>query len=185
VRLLLSLTLLVSFIEPTQSVAQAVTAVTTEQSPPAARIESRGLIPVPMLKGHVNDYAGILTEQQRADMEARLATYERETAHQIVVLTVPTLGGEQVESFSLRVANAWQLGRKDLDNGVLVTVSPSDRTARIELGRGMSLVVSDAVAMDIMVTVMTPEFRAGRYANGIQLGVERLMKECRAFKVKP
>jgi uncharacterized protein len=154
-------------------------------TPLAAQSASTIKVPVPQLRGHVNDYAGTLTEQQRADMESLLIKYEQETTHQLVVLTVPTLGAESIDSFSLRVANAWRLGRKDLDNGVLITVSPKDRKARIELGRGMNKYVSDAVAAEIMTSVMTPQFRAGDYAHGIGLGLERLMTECRAYKVRP
>jgi uncharacterized protein len=154
-------------------------------TPPTAQSASTLVAPVPQMRGHVNDYAGTLTEQQRADMELRLAKYEQETTHQVVVLTVSTLGTESIDSFSLRVANAWRLGRKDLDNGVLITVSPKDRKARIELGRGMSKYVSDAVAAEIMTSIMTPQFRTGDYALGIELGVERLMTECRAYKARP
>lgn len=67
---------------------------------------------VPKLQGRVNDYAGVLQRKTRTDLESRLARYERETTHQIAVLTVPSLGGEPIEAFSLRVANAWALGRR-------------------------------------------------------------------------
>jgi uncharacterized protein len=93
---------------------------------------------MPRLQGRVTDFADILTPQQRADLASQLATYELETTHQIAVLTVPTLRGEPIEPFSSRVANARKLCRKGLDNGVLVTVIPQDRKARIELGSGLS-----------------------------------------------
>jgi uncharacterized protein len=180
VTLLLSLAVLVICTEKSNGAAQP-----PASTPPTAQSASTIMVPVPRLRGHVNDYAGILTAQQRADIESRLTKYEQETTHQMVVLTVPTLGAESIESFSLRVANAWRLGRKDLDNGVLITVSPSDRKARIELGRGMNKYVSDTVAAEIMTSVMTPQFRTGDYAHGIELGVERLMTEFRAYRVRP
>jgi uncharacterized protein len=83
------------------------------------------------------------------------------------------------------VANAWKIGRKDLDNGVLVTVAPNDRKARIELGYGMNRFVSDTTAQQILADSMVPQFRAGRFGHGIELGVERLMEVCRAYKVQP
>lgn len=92
---------------------------------------------VPKLQRRVNDYAGVLQRNTRTDLEARLARYERETTHQIAVLTVPSLGGEPIEAFSLRVANAWALGRRGVDNGVLVTIAPTEHQVRIELGKGM------------------------------------------------
>ena len=151
----------------------------------SARTNSLSEFPVPRLIGRVNDYANILTSPEHADLEARLAAYEKETTHQIVVLTVPSLRTETIESFSLRVANAWKIGRKDLDNGVLVTVAPNDRKARIELGYGMNRFVSDTTAQQILADSMVPQFRAGRFGHGIELGVERLMEVCRAYKVQP
>jgi hypothetical protein len=89
---------------------------------------------VPTLRGRVDDYAGLLQPQVREQLESRLARYEQETTHQIAILTVPSLHGESIEAFSRRVANTWALGRKGLDNGVLVTVAPTERSVRIELG---------------------------------------------------
>jgi uncharacterized membrane protein YgcG len=140
-------------------------------------------VSIPHRSGHINDYAGLLTSKQRAELEARLAEYEAETTHQIAVLTVQSLQGESIESFSMRVANAWKLGRKGLDNGVLVTVALKDRKIRIELGSGLSQFVSDSIAAKIIDNSMTPEFRAGQYGRGIERGVERLMAECRAYKM--
>jgi uncharacterized protein len=185
IALLLSLAFVVSCAERSNGAAQPTPPIQNGTTSVATQPASAAKVPVPKLQGHVNDYAGILTEQQRTDMEGRLTKYEKETAHQMVVLTVPTLGVEPIKSFSLRVANAWRLGRKDLDNGVLITVSLKDHQARIELGRGMSKYVSDAVAAEIMDSVIVPQFRTGNYARGIELGVERLTMECRAYKVRP
>ena len=146
--------------------------------PPSVAVQQ----PVPRLSGHVNDYAEILTSQQRSELEARLASYEAETGHQIGVLTVTSLQGEPIESFSLRVANAWKLGRKGHDDGVLLTVAPKDRQTRIEVGTGMALFVSDAVVAKIINESMIPWFRSDQFGKGIDRGVQRLMMECRAYK---
>jgi uncharacterized protein len=150
--------------------------------PPIEQHALRSEGDVPKLEGRVNDYAKILTSQEREALNATLAQYEIETTHQIVVLTVPSLDGEAIDTFSLRVANTWKLGRKGLDNGVLVTVAPTERRVRIELGIGMNRFVSDADAKRIIEETMAPEFRAGHFGKGITLGVERLMAECRAYK---
>ena len=138
---------------------------------------------IPQLEGRVNDYAGVLSVHERADLESTLAKYEKETTHQVAVLTVSSLHGETIEKFSLRVANAWHLGRKDLDNGVLITLAPNEREARIELGGGINRFVPDSTAKQILDETMIPEFRAGHLSEGLRLGVDRLLKECRAYKV--
>jgi uncharacterized protein len=133
----------------------------------------------------VNDYAGILTSDERTALEASLATYERETTHQVVVLTVLSLHGEAIEAFSLRVANTWGLGQKEWDSGILVTVAPMEQQVRIELGVGMNRFVSDADAQQIIDETMVPAFRSGHFGQGIAGGVERLMTAGRAYKVAP
>lgn len=98
---------------------------------------------VPRLTGRVNDYAGILSIDARQEFDGVLARCESETTHQSAVLTVSFLKDEPIEVFSLRVANAWRLGPKGLDNGVLVTIAPNERRMGIELGTGMNRYVSD------------------------------------------
>ncbi|MFO1401707.1 MAG: TPM domain-containing protein [Steroidobacteraceae bacterium] len=138
---------------------------------------------VPAHVGRVNDFAHLLPEGDRAVLERTLAGYEEETSHQIAVLTVSSLKGESIESYSLRVANTWRLGRKGLDDGVLVTVAPSERAVRIEVGVGMSRYVTDADAKDVISRSMIPAFRRGDMAGGIKSGVERLLILCRAYRV--
>jgi uncharacterized protein len=137
---------------------------------------------VPRLTGRVNDYAGILSVGARQEFGGALARYESETTHQIAVLTVSSLKDEPIEVFSLRVANAWRLGRKGLDNGVIVTIAPNERRIRIELGTGMSRYVSDAQARSV-IDSMTPLFRAGNFDGALRLGLERLMDACRAYRI--
>lgn len=111
-----------------------------------------------------------------------LGRYERETTHQIVVLLVPTLSGESIDSFSLRVANSWGLGQKGIDNGVLVTLAMKEKGIRIELGRAIEKVISNAAAQSIIQESMVPAFRKGDYAGGLQAGLDRLMKAGRKFR---
>jgi len=168
---------------PTTPEVPSSSAATAQRAASSESI-SAAVVPIPTLQGRVNDFANILTPQERAELSSQLATYERETTHQIAILTVATLHGEPIESFSLRVANSWKLGQKGVDNGVLVTMVLQDHKARIELGKGLSRFVSDATAADIMNGLMVPEFRLKHYGKGIQRGVERLMDACRAYNVQ-
>lgn len=138
---------------------------------------------VPVHAGRVNDYANVLPSGDRIELEKSLAAYEVETTHQVAVLTVPSLHGESINSFSLRVARAWGLGKKGLDNGVLVTLAPSEYEVRIELGTGMTKYVSNAAAQRILDETMFPAFRAGDLKGGLRRGIERLLELCRAYKV--
>jgi len=138
---------------------------------------------VPRLAGRVNDYADILPSSDRAYLERILSAYEAETTHQVAVLTVRSLHGESIEAFSLRVTNAWGLGQKGLNNGVLVTLAPAEHAVRIELGTGMSRYVSDAEAKRIIDETMVPAFRVGDMKGGLRRGVDRLLQACRAYKV--
>jgi uncharacterized protein len=134
---------------------------------------------VPALRARVTDLAGLLPPEARSRLETELARFERETSHQIAVLTVPSLEGEPIEDFSMRVAEAWKLGQKGVDNGILVTVSKADRRARIEVGYGLEGIVPDAVANRILEDVMIPRFRSGDYPGGIEAGVDALMRTAR------
>lgn len=138
---------------------------------------------VPRHVGRVNDYADVLSAEARVELENTLAAYEKETTHQVAVLTVKSLGGESIESLSLRVSNAWGLGRKGIDNGVLVTLAPVDHQVRIELGTGMNRYVSDSDVKDIIDVTMLPAFRKGDFPGGLRRGVARLLSACRAYQV--
>jgi uncharacterized protein len=139
---------------------------------------------VPEFGGWVNDTAGVLTIPERERIAGTLEKYRRETHHQIAVLTIPSLGEEQIETFSLRTANAWALGYKGFDDGILVTLAMKERKARIELGKGMQRFITDAAAKQILDAEMMPLFSKGDFSSGLELGLERLMKEGRRFVVE-
>lgn len=139
----------------------------------------------PRLAGRITDLAGILSSQESASLDRLLADYERETTHQLAVLTVPTLSGESIEAFSLRVTNAWGLGRKDVDNGILVVVAPVERKVRIELGLGFERYITNAQAGEIIRVQMAPRFRENEFAKGLDQGLRELMRQGRAFVAPP
>ncbi len=100
-----------------------------------------------------------------------------------MVLTVPTLAGEPIEEFALRVAETWGIGHAGLDNGIVVVVAPDDRQARIEVGYGLEGVVPDAIAKRVLEDVMFSHFRSGDLAGGIEAGVDALMKAARGERI--
>jgi uncharacterized protein len=130
---------------------------------------------VPPLKGRVNDYAQMLSPAAEEKLETALQQFEAAEAVQIVVLTMPALQGEALEDFSIRVADTWKIGRKELDSGALLLVFKADRRLRIEVGYGLEGRLTDAVAGRIIRTVIVPEFRQGRFEQGIVGGVNAMM----------
>lgn len=138
-------------------------------------LAQQGFVPVPPLTGHLTDQAGMLTEDQRARLAAVLADYEAKTGSQIAVLTVKTTAPEQIEQYSIRVADAWKLGRKGVDDGVLLIVAPENtgamRRLRIEAGRGVQGSLTDAKSRQIIDTVIAPHFQQKQFYEGLVAGV--------------
>jgi uncharacterized protein len=112
-------------------------------------------------------------------LEERLARFEAETGHQIAVLTIPSLKGDSLEDFSIRVAESWKIGKKGFDNGVILLIARDDRRLRIEVGYGLEGVMPSALASQIIREVITPPFRSGDYVGGIEDGVDAIMKVAR------
>ena len=135
---------------------------------------------VPALRGRVNDYAKTLSPDQTRALEQQLEQFEQETGHQIAVLTVPSLEGDSLEDFSIRVAEKWQIGKKGFDNGVILVVALKDRRLRLEVGYGLEGILPDAIANQIITQYIVPNFRAGNYAAGIIAGIDAVQKVIRA-----
>jgi uncharacterized protein len=131
---------------------------------------------VPPLRGRVNDYAGVMSQDQVRTLESQLAQFEQETGHQIAVLTVPTLAGEDIEGFSIHVAESWKIGKKGFDNGVILLVAVKDRQLRLEVGYGLEGVLPDAIADRIIRDYIVPRFRAQDYAGGVIAGIDAVQK---------
>jgi len=131
---------------------------------------------IPYLSGRVVDQAGILSAQARERLAAMLQAHERVTGNQIVVLTVPTLGGGSVEDYAVRVFEDWKPGSRDKDNGMLILVVPQDRRVRIEVGYGLEGTLPDATASRIIRDLMTPRFREGNYDVGIEAGITAVIQ---------
>jgi uncharacterized protein len=138
---------------------------------------------VPPLRARVSDLAGIIPADRARALEQRLADFERETGHQLAVLTIPTLAGDSLEDFSIRVAENWKVGQKGFDNGAILVVVRDDRKLRIEVGYGLEGVLPDAIASRIIREVIAPRFRAGDFAGGIEAGTDAIMKITRGEKI--
>ena len=132
---------------------------------------------VPYLTGRVVDNAEVLKPETRKRLTETLRVHEQGTTNQIAVLTVPTLRGESVEEYAVRVFEQWKLGQKGKDNGVLVVVAPQDRRMRIEVGYGLEGTLPDALAARIVRNVMTPRFKDGDYDGGITQGVDAIVAQ--------
>ncbi len=132
---------------------------------------------VPELWGHrVHDDANVLSSAAVDHLELRLKNFEDSTTNQIAVLIVPSLDGETIEGYGIRVATEWKLGSQKNDNGVLLLVSIGDRKVRIEVGHGLEGVLTDALSNRIIRNEIAPNFRRGDYEAGIVAAVDGIIK---------
>ena len=134
---------------------------------------------VPELKGRINDYAGMLSDGNISQMSAALADLEQTDSTQIAVLTIPSLQGESLEGFSLKVVEKWQLGQKNQDNGALLLIARDDRKLRIEVGYGLEGSLTDMASGQIIRNVITPYFRSGDFDRGVSEGVNAMISVVR------
>lgn len=142
----------------------------------AAPLAAQAPQPVPKLEARVTDLTGTLTAGEQAELEQQLASFEARKGAQIAVLVVATTAPEAIEQYSIRVAEAWKLGRARPDDGVLLLLAKDDRATRIEVGYGLEGALPDATANRIIDETMIPLFRQGQYAAGISAGVAQIMK---------
>jgi uncharacterized protein len=136
---------------------------------------SDALRPVPPLSGRVVDLTGTLDANESRALEARLADWEARTTNQLVVLMVPTTQPEPIESFALRVAEAWKIGRREKDNGALFVIAKDDKKMRIEVGYGLEGSLTDATSRRIIAETVAPLFSKGQFGPGISAGVDRMI----------
>ena len=133
-------------------------------------------VAIPTLKARVTDLTATLTAEQTAALESKLAVFEQRKGSQLAVLLVPTTEPETVEQYSIRVVDQWKLGRKGVDDGVLLLIVKNDRKLRIEVGRGLEGALPDAIAKRIIDEYLVPPFKKGDFNGGINAAVERIIK---------
>jgi len=146
---------------------------------------ARAEVPVPPVKARVTDLTGTLSAQQKGELESRIAAYEARRGSQIAVLMLPTTKPEEIEQYSIRVAEAWKIGRKGVDDGLILVVAKDDRRLRIEVGYGLEGAIPDSVAKRVIEERITPRFRDGDFYGGVRDGVEQLIKLAEGEKLPP
>lgn len=125
--------------------------------------------------GYVHDTAALISPSTESSLAAQLQQFENETSNQLVVATFPSLEGEVLEDFSMRVAETWKVGQKDKDNGVLLLIFKKDRAVRIEVGYGLEGALTDATAKLIIENEILVPFKNGRFDQGVQNGVNAII----------
>jgi uncharacterized protein len=133
-------------------------------------------VAVPELSRRVTDLTATLSADQVAGLESRLAAFEAKKGSQIAVLIVPTTQPEDIAQFGIRVADQWKIGRKKIDDGVILIVAKNDRKLRIEVGYGLEGAIPDAIAKRVIAETITPFFKTGDFYGGIDAGVQQLMQ---------
>ena len=126
------------------------------------------------LKSRVTDLTGTLSSEQQAALEQKLATLEQAKGSQLALLIVPSTGDETIEQYGIRVTDAWQLGRKGVDDGVLLLIAKNDRAVRIEVGRGLEGALPDVIASRIIREDIIPAFKSGDFAGGANAGIDKI-----------
>jgi uncharacterized protein len=140
---------------------------------------------IPPLKSRVTDLTGTLSAQQKSALEQSLAEFETRKGPQIAVLMVPTTQPETIEQYAVRVFESWKLGRKGVDDGVLLVVAKDDRKLKIETGYGLEGILPDAIAKRIIEDDIIPRFKQGDFYGGIRAGVDRIMRVVEGEKLPP
>lgn len=147
-------------------------------APQAAAQTSRD-VEFPALSGRVVDQARLLTPEKEAELTARLETLERDTSDQLVVVTVDSLRGREIEDYGYRLGRAWGIGQTQENNGVLLIVAPNERKVRIEVGYGLEPILTDGLSALIIQNEILPSFREGRFERGIEQGVTAIEAQLR------
>ncbi len=126
--------------------------------------------------GYVVDLAGVITTEQEQRLESLLRDLEQQTTAQMVILTVESLDGRDINSFSLQTAEKWRIGQKEKDNGLLFVVAIGDRKYRFEVGYGLEAVLPDSLLGSLGRQVLVPYFKQGRYGSGISAATGQILR---------
>jgi uncharacterized protein len=131
----------------------------------------------PALTGRVVDDANILSAETKSDLTQKLAALESKTSRQLVVVTIPSLGGYEISDYGYQLGRTWGLGQKTLNNGILLIVAPTEHKTRIEVGYGLEPIVTDAFSSVVVQTQMLPQFRKGDFNAGVEAGTDALIQQ--------
>ena len=137
-------------------------------------VQAQDVLPVPPLSGRVIDQTATLSPAQSQALTAKLAALEAQRGSQLVLLLVPSTAPEDIASYAQRVADAWKIGRRDVGDGVVVVVAKNDRKVRIEVSKTLEGAIPDLAAKRIITEQITPAFKAGDFAGGLNAAVDAL-----------
>ena len=137
----------------------------------ATGMAQAALVAIPDLKNRVTDLTQTFSPDQQAQLEQKLAVFEQKKGSQIVVLMVPSTEPEDIAQFAIRVAEKWQIGRKKIDDGLLLIVAKQDRKLRIEVGYGLEGAMPDLTAKRVISEIISPQFKQGDYFGGLNAGL--------------
>ncbi len=132
-------------------------------------------VAIPPLEHRVTDLTGTLSTDQQAALESKLAQFEQQKGSQIAILIVPTTKPEEIEQYTIRVVDAWKIGREKIDDGVLVVIAKDDHKMRIEVGYGLEGVIPDVIAKRVIAETMAPSFKRGDFYGGIDAAVDKFI----------
>lgn len=131
----------------------------------------------PAATAYVQDCADVLNAEQQASLEKLLSDYDASTTNQIAVVTVKSLRGQDIESYSIKLAEELKVGRADIDNGVIFLIAVNDHKMRIEVGHGVEGDLTDAESGDIIRNDVAPKFRSNDFPGGIMAGVDAIISQ--------
>ena len=133
------------------------------------------LVEIPELKTRVTDLTQTLSSAEQAQLEQKLAAFEQKKGSQIALLIIPTTQPEDIAQYSIRVTDAWKLGREKVDDGVLVLIAKDDRKMRIEVGYGLEGPIPDLTAKRVISEFISPKFKQGDFYGGLDAGIDKLI----------
>src|ERR1700704_1523437 len=133
-------------------------------------------VAVPPLVGRVVDLTGTLSTNDVSALNQTIRAFEARKGSQLAILIVPTTDFESIEQFSIRVAEAWKIGRKKIDDGALLVIAKNDRHLRIEVGYGLEGALTDVTSKRIIDEDITPKFKTGDFAGGVSAGVNKMIR---------
>jgi uncharacterized protein len=134
----------------------------------------------PPLTGRVVDNAHVLSPEVQAQLTSKLASLEQTNSRQLVVVTLPTLNGDDIADYGYQLLRAWGIGQKGLNNGALFIIVPSEHKVRIEVGYGLEPILTDALSSVILQRAVIPKFRAGDVSGGVVAGTDEIIAQLSA-----
>lgn len=183
--LAVALTLVGCRAEPPSEPVAPNAAASAQPDAPAPPPEASAQGDFPKLEGRVVDRASLLSTDQETALTQELAALQERTGDQMVVVTVPSLGGRPIADYARELGNRWELGEAERDNGVLLVVAPAERETRIAVGYGLEPILTDDRTKQIIDEALLPSFRDERWHDGIQAGTRAIANVLVAHEGEP